>query len=116
MRWYIPRWGVILTSLVACSCPSMAAPRLKVAKAEKAKIERRIQVVAKPEPAQKIILYASSSGKLKAVHVKTGLTDGNVTAVETDALKEGDEVVLGLATARAMATSGGGMRGGMGRM
>lgn len=72
MRWYILRWGVILTSLVACSCLSMASPRLKVAKAEKAKIERRIQVVAKPEPAQKIILYASSSGKLKAVHVSPG--------------------------------------------
>ena len=47
--------------------------------------------------------------------MKTGLTDGNVTAVETDALKEGDEVVLGLATARAMTNGGGGPRG-MGRM
>ena len=57
------------------------------------------------------------SGKLRAIHVKTALTDGNVTAVEGDALAEGDEVVLGLATARAMATSGGGGGSrGMGRM
>jgi hypothetical protein len=47
--------------------------------------------------------------------VKTALTDGNVTAVETDALKEGDEVVLGLATAKAMSNGGGASRG-MGRM
>jgi len=71
----------------------------------------------RPGPSREADVYVElPTGKLKAVHVKTGLTDGNVTAVETDALKEGDEVVLGLATARAMATSGGGMRGGMGRM
>ena len=40
--------------------------------------------------------------------MKTALTDGNVTAIEGDALKEGDEVILGLATAKAMANSGGG--------
>ena len=51
--------------------------------------------------------------------MKTALTDGNVTAIEGDALKEGDEVILGLATAKAMANSGGGGGGGprgMGRM
>lgn len=62
-------------------------------------------------------------GKLKAVKVKTLLTDGNFTAIESDELKEGDEIVVGLATARAGdATSsrppmggggGGGPRGGM---
>ncbi len=58
------------------------------------------------------------TGKLRAVHVKTALTDGNVTAVESDSLKDGDEVVIGLATARAMASSGGSSGGsrGMGRM
>jgi len=56
------------------------------------------------------------SGKLRAVRLRTTLTDGNLTAVETDALKEGDEVVLGLATARAGARSGGGAPRGMGRM
>ncbi len=57
------------------------------------------------------------SGKLRAVRVRTTLTDGNLTAVETDALKEGDEVVLGLATARAASRAGGGgAQRGMGRM
>jgi HlyD family secretion protein len=57
------------------------------------------------------------TGKLRALKVKTALTDGNVTAVEGNALKEGDEVVLGLATARAASTSGGaGGQRGMGRM
>jgi len=59
------------------------------------------------------------TGKLRAVHVKTALTDGNVTAIEADGLKEADEVVLGLATAKAMSNSGGAGGGGprgMGRM
>ncbi len=56
------------------------------------------------------------TGKLRAVRVKTTLTDGNLTAVETDDLKEGDEVVLGLATARAGSGAGGGAPRGMGRM
>lgn len=56
------------------------------------------------------------TGKLRAIHVKTALTDGNVTAIEGDGLKEGDEVVLGLATAKAMTNPGGGGSRGMGRM
>ena len=50
--------------------------------------------------------------------MKTSITDGNVTAVETDQLKDGDEVVLGLATIKAMSsgTQGGGRGPGMGRM
>ena len=56
------------------------------------------------------------TGKLRAVRVKTTLTDGNLTAVEAEELKEGDEVVLGFATARAAAGAGGGAPRGMGRM
>jgi HlyD family secretion protein len=58
------------------------------------------------------------TGKLRAVHVRTSITDGNATAVETDELKEGDQVVLGLATVRAMSNGaqGGGPGRGMGRM
>ena len=62
--------------------------------------------------------YAPSTGKLRAVPVKTSITDGTLTAIETDALKEGDEIVIGLATSRAMSSTGprpqmggGGMRG-----
>jgi len=72
--------------------------------------------VGRPSGAREADVYVElPTGKLKAIHVKTGLTDGNVTAVEGDGLKEGDQVVLGLATARAMTNGGGGPRG-MGRM
>lgn len=57
------------------------------------------------------------TGKLRAIHVTTALTDGNVTAITGDGLKDGDEVILGLATAKAMANPGGGGGSrGMGRM
>ena len=56
------------------------------------------------------------TGKLRTVRLRTTLTDGNLTAVVTDELKEGDEVVLGLATARAAGNAGGGAPRGMGRM
>jgi HlyD family secretion protein len=42
-----------------------------------------------------------SNGKLKPVIVKTALTDGNYTAIESRDLKDGEEIVVGLATARA---------------
>ena len=59
-------------------------------------------------------------GKLRAIAVRTGITDGAFTACESDELKEGDEVIVGLATAKAMAgtmpgaSMGGGMGGGRG--
>ena len=55
----------------------------------------------------------AADGKLKAIPVKTSITDGNVTAGECPDLKPGDEIVIGLATARA-GTVGGGMSGGSG--
>ena len=59
-----------------------------------------------------------SKGKLKPVNVKTALTDGNFTAIESRDLKDGEEIVVGLATARAGVpggTPGGGTPGGGGR-
>ncbi|HEX5854510.1 MAG TPA: efflux RND transporter periplasmic adaptor subunit, partial [Thermoanaerobaculia bacterium] len=57
-----------------------------------------------------------SGGKLKPVAVKTLITDGNLTAIRSDGLKEGDEIVVGLATARAGVPGGGtGAPGGGGR-
>ena len=53
-----------------------------------------------------------SGGKLKPVTVKTAITDGNFTAIETADLKAGDEIVVGLATARAGAPAGGSPGGG----
>jgi len=62
------------------------------------------------------VLYVEvPGGKLKAVKVKTGITDGNVTTIESDELKEGTEVVVGLATVRAGDLGGGGPAGGRGR-
>ncbi|MCM3877835.1 MAG: efflux RND transporter periplasmic adaptor subunit [Thermoanaerobaculia bacterium] len=49
-----------------------------------------------------------TGGKLKPVTVRTLITDGNLTAIRTDDVKEGDEVIVGLATARAGAPGGGG--------
>jgi HlyD family secretion protein len=48
-----------------------------------------------------------SGGKLKPVTVKTLITDGNLTAIRSDDLKEGDEIIVGLATARAGVPGGG---------
>jgi len=52
--------------------------------------------------------------KLKAVTVRTLITDGNMTAIESADLKEGDEIIVGLATARAGASASGSPAGGGG--
>jgi multidrug efflux pump subunit AcrA (membrane-fusion protein) len=58
----------------------------------------------------------NAGGKLKPVTVKTLITDGNLTAIQTNDLKEGDEIVVSLATARAGVPGGGtGAPGGGGR-
>jgi HlyD family secretion protein len=53
-----------------------------------------------------------TKGKLKAVTLKTMITDGNYTAVDSPELKEGDEIVVGLATARAGVPASSGPGGG----
>ena len=52
-----------------------------------------------------------NTGKLKPVTVRTLITDGNLTAIRAEELKEGDEVVVGLATARAGGPGGGSGQG-----
>ncbi len=47
--------------------------------------------------------------------MKTLLTDGNFTAIESPALKDGEEIVVGLATARAGVPGGDPGRRGAGR-
>ena len=54
----------------------------------------------------------NAKGKLKAVTVRTLITDGNMTAIESRDLKEGDEIIVGLATARAGGPAAGGPGGG----
>ena len=39
--------------------------------------------------------------------MRTLITDGNLTAIRSDELKEGDEIIVGLATAKAGGPSGG---------
>jgi HlyD family secretion protein len=48
-----------------------------------------------------IVYVEVPGGKLKAVAVKTSITDGTFTAAFSDALKPGDQVVVGLVTSRA---------------
>jgi HlyD family secretion protein len=65
---------------------------------------------ARPGGASTGTLYVevpNTGGKLKPVTVKTLITDGNLTAIRTDDLKEGDEIIVGLATARAGVPGGG---------
>jgi HlyD family secretion protein len=53
-------------------------------------------------------IYAlDMNGKLKPVSVTASITDGAYTAVESSTLKEGDDVIVGFSTSRAMESSGG---------
>jgi HlyD family secretion protein len=54
-----------------------------------------------------VLYMMGAEGKLRAIPVKTSITDGNYTAVESTVLKEGDSIVVGLMTARAMDSTGG---------
>ena len=60
----------------------------------------------RPAPSRTGTLYVEipdGKGKLKAVTVETLITDGNMTAIDSADLKEGDEIIVSLATARASA-------------
>jgi HlyD family secretion protein len=58
----------------------------------------------------------NTKGKLRPVTVRTSITDGNMTAIDSSEIKEGDEIIVGLATARASAPgSAPGGPGGAGR-
>ena len=52
-------------------------------------------------------LRRDSDGEAPGGSVRTGITDGNYTSIESKDLKEGDEIVVGLATAKAMDSNGG---------
>jgi hypothetical protein len=67
------------------------------------------------------IWILNAKKKLEPVFVRTGVTDGRFTEISTDALKAGDQIVLGaisnseVANTTASPLSGGGQqRGGMG--
>jgi HlyD family secretion protein len=51
------------------------------------------------------VYVPAAQGKLRPVQVRTSITDGTFTAVASNDLKPGDEVVVGLATAKAASSS-----------
>jgi HlyD family secretion protein len=61
----------------------------------------------RPQRKESVVYISETTGKLKPVPVKTFITDGNFTAVESPELSEGGNVVVGLVTARAMESTGG---------
>jgi HlyD family secretion protein len=63
-----------------------------------------------------VIYIINDTGKLASIPVKTSITDGNFTGIESTALKENQAVVVGLVTARAMESTGGMMQSGRRRM
>ena len=65
---------------------------------------------------QKVYLL-TASGSLTPVDVKTGISDGRFTAILEGALKPGDTIVTGFATAKSEQTGAGlpGMGGRSGR-
>lgn len=56
---------------------------------------------------ESVVYILDLNGKLAPVSVKTLLTDGSYTAIQSDSLKEGDSIVTGLETTKAMEASGG---------
>lgn len=49
---------------------------------------------------QAVWLFDSATKKLSAVQIRTGITDGHFTEVVAGALKEGDNIIVGLATSK----------------
>jgi hypothetical protein len=47
------------------------------------------------------VWVVSANGSPRRIAVKAGLSDGTVTAIESDELKEGDNVILGEAVTAA---------------
>jgi HlyD family secretion protein len=99
----------------------MKGPKNESGKTEgissKEKEKKGPETKARPSGASTGTVYVEMpDGKLRPVTLKTSITDGNMTAVESSELKAGDEIVLGLATARAgefagRPPGGGGRRG-----
>jgi len=66
-----------------------------------------------PSRRKEPVLYiVNDLGKLVPIPVKTSITDGNFTGIESSQLKPGQLVVIGLATSRAMESTGGMMQQG----
>ena len=59
-------------------------------------------------PRKETVLWVQNQeGKLQPIPVKTSITDGSYTVVESAQLKAGQNIVIGLMTSRAMESTGG---------
>jgi HlyD family secretion protein len=67
---------------------------------------------ARKRPQTVYILGADN--KLKAVEIRSGITDGHYTQIVSGDLKEGDNIVVGLATSKVESTGPPGSAGPMG--
>ena len=95
------------------------APPAAKGKAKGTGFDRAAGALASARPAsrnEQTVYILDGSGKLEARPVKTGISDGRFTAIVDGAVKSGDRVVTGLATARSeqTGTSVPGMGGGRG--
>lgn len=68
---------------------------------------------AEPSKSQTVYILDAEK-KLQPVEIRTGLTDGRMTHVISGSLKEGDAVVIGVATSKVESAAPMGGRGGMG--
>ncbi len=95
------------------------ADRAKAGERARVEMRARIMEILKPEQKQKYeeivaesagrasgastgrgrVFVADAGGTLRAVNVRTGLSDGSMTEIATGELKEGDQVVIGTAQA-----------------
>ena len=62
-----------------------------------------------------VLYIVNDLGKLLLVQVRTSITDGNFTGIESTTLKPGQLIVVGLVTSRAMESTGGMMQQQQGR-
>jgi HlyD family secretion protein len=65
-------------------------------------------------PGQQIYILDPATKKPKAVWIRPGVTDGHYTQVVSGELKEGDDVIVGLATAKVEGPPPPGAQGPMG--
>ena len=68
---------------------------------------------SRPKPPQTVHVL-DPGNKLRPVKIRTGITDGRFTEVAEGELREGENVVVGLATAKGKESAGGPMGGPMG--
>ena len=96
------------------------AERARLSERNRAELRERITEILTPEQRKRYaemvaeaagrqsgrgrVFVLDAQGKTRAVSVRTGLTDGSFTEVRSDELKEGDAVLIGIASGAAAST------------